>query len=820
MVQLLSTTAVSTTLPTLRVLEMASMQSSTMLSTTAACATQPTTLSLQQLPVHLLELILQHLHFKEQLGHCTHLSKHFSPLTATSLRYATVLLTDGTVSSISRSPRLLSLLAGATSVELVLDTIPLRSRAVRFLLSASNVDVLFPRLAHFRYRLSPLAVEDYVGWMLYEKEPQYSTMPLLPFLLARSNSLRSLHFDQHAELGPLHHIEMPPLLASITSLRCLVVAGRTLSVDVLPSLLALPLDTLDLSTCWLFNPNRASSPPPIASVADCALLRSCRVLHLPILRPDSVIHPLSPSWKAFVEAFVTERTDSTRLHALSVQHKLSPAANQRLVDLPPSRVLSMHLTVKQAQDAFFSRAAASPHFINMPLQLRLSVNCQKWTTSRRVQPFVSFVALHHDRIRSLSLTSLPLLPEFISSMMATVSRCTQLQSLDMQLMNERQQPKGREHKWDKRWTEQRRLDHLHTLRLSGLRDDHGQLHRLLLSCPALRVCSLDLPKISAHLLSALASSCPLLSRLHLTTSPRQLIGEAANTDEEPLLSTITSLRSLTHLVIHYSTKDGHVTPFVLRSLSALQPFLVGSPLRQLTLVVPAASLYQEAVTALLLTLPMLQTLKVASCETVCVSQLSTAWDNEHPDDHMDEEQPTHKSMQNSSLHHSALASVAQASSSLHSLELVISSTLLPVEHLSTLFAHCPVVTSIHLIIEDRYRFEFPESEHALVTLLHCIARIGLHCPLIEKITFYVQYFRPLGYKSQTWMVVGVKEVRDVVDAYELLTHAFAHLRLVREIGGGLEVLSDEADEYVRQKCLSNARCTTMLDWRTAPAAVE
>ena len=69
--------------------------------------------------------------------------------------------------------------------------------------------------------------------------------------------------------------ELPALLAPLTSLRQLRIDRMTLSTDILPSLLALSLDSLDLSTCSvsMVENSTASSPPTLRAVTGCALLQ-------------------------------------------------------------------------------------------------------------------------------------------------------------------------------------------------------------------------------------------------------------------------------------------------------------------------------------------------------------------------------------------------------------------------------------------------------------------------------------------------------------------------------------------------------------------
>ena len=279
------------------------------LAANSARTAQHAATSLLLLPTRLLELVLQHLTLAEQLSHSTRICKPFTPPTPNSIRYATLLLNEDTVWHISQSPRIPALLSAATSVVLQLDNLPPRSRALQFVLGAPNVDVLFPRLAHFSYQLCPLAVD----YRATPAQNQFSLLPLLPFLSARSVTLHSLHlFLQHMHGDETLSVDLPPLLAPLTALRRLRVDRMTLSLDVLPCLLSLPLASVDLSTCLVSAASSSSPSPPVTDVAECALLRSCRVLRLPRYGR------IPPCWKEYIDALVTHRSEHTHLHTLSV----------------------------------------------------------------------------------------------------------------------------------------------------------------------------------------------------------------------------------------------------------------------------------------------------------------------------------------------------------------------------------------------------------------------------------------------------------------------------------------------------------------------
>ena len=698
-------------------------------------------------------------------------------------------------------------------------------RAVQLLENERSIRLLFPHLVHFTYRHTALAADD-KDRVSKRKERrfkddwnhQYYMKPLLPFLSTRHATLRSLHISEHVKTSPRHLAELPVLLAPLTSLRRLRVDGVTLSTDFLPPLFAMSLDTLDLSNSLLLCYYKGAHPPPsIASVADCALLRSCRILRLPR-------HAGIASWQPVLEALVTERTESSRLQELSLRDTLTPTVIQRLVTLPPQCALTVYPVANDvAPNVFLSQAAASPHFTDMPRQLRLSLSCHKWNEQRHMQPFVSFVTAHHARIRSLQLISLPQLPEVISSALAVVSHCTQLRSLDMGVLTGHTKVlQG--HDQQVQWAEQRRFDHLQTLNLArGF--DQQEMIDLLSSCPALRSCSLNLPNL-VTLLNVLASCCPLLSRLQLReVASSELTGVTMSSQIPPTPPPPTPFRSLQQLDLLC-----HISPVGPPSLHALQPYLVDSPLRRLSLVVVDANSlvtaqhreqHQAAVTALLAALPTLEKVKVAwggSALMAAQRVNPTAIDDEDRSEEADNQRQQQQQQQqaahrppadSSSLPGLSSTRFEHPPSALVSLELVVSLYQPPIHHIGALLTHCPAVTHIRLIINNDDLHNPTLSP--LLTFLHYLAHIGLHCPLIEQINFVAVDVRR-DVQPEEQQVLDEQAVREVVDAYDMPAQAFGHLWRVRELRAGCEVLSEESVEYVRQKWLINVRDTVVLAW--------
>ena len=774
---------------------------------TACNTTQPAATSLHRLPHNLLELVLQHLSLAEQLSHTTHISKQCATPTAVSLRYTTLLLDDDTVWHISHSSRLLALLSTVPSVILQLNTVPQKSHALQFIARPPNVDTLFPHLAHFSFRLSALASADATRRMNGLADEPLSMLPLLPYLSARSATLRSLHISQcvhRIRYDETLTAELLPLLASFTALQRLCLAGMVLWSEQLPLLLALPLDTLDLSTTTVDTRDHDAQPPSIASVAGCALLRTCRILRLP-----RILY-LPSAWMDYVDAVVVARTDSDRPHTLTVHHRLGAAAAQQLFDLPPARSLSVAFSAVDAdEDAFFSHAAASPT-TRLPHRLRVVVDCPQYVPSS-MTPFVSFVAVHHACIRSLTNAVLPRSRAVSAVVLAAVSRCANLHELQLAGMEEKRRQKGYEAEAP-RWAEQARLDQLHTLKLTGLRDEQQSLCRLIAICPALRVCTLDCVDGSVGMLSALATSlatsCPLLSHLQLLgiTHDSELSLPVLASDERV---PPTPFRSLVRLDLHYT----HWFQQQPSPLAKLHPFLVHSPLRRLTLALQCEVAYGAAVTALLEAVPGLEKLRVGTGQWTVMIEEPTGWQvwDDEEDEEADEKRQT---VATCVVPVNRPVPVSDPPpSALDTLDLLLSPTFLSINHLVALLTHCPALTSIRLTISYK--------RDSLLHFLHCLAHIGRHCPSIADITFHLEaagerpvWGQPLP--EVTVRVVHVDEARDVVDTYELPAHAFAHLQSMRQVGDVREVLNEESAQYVRQQWFSAVRGAAIFDWHTLP----
>ena len=152
-------------------------------------------------------------------------------------------------------------------------------------------------------------------------------------------------------------------------------------------------------------------------------------------------------------------------------------------------------------------------------------------------------------------------------------------------------------------------------------------------------------------------------------------------------------------------------------------------------------------------------------------------------------------------HHLPLSpsQLQQPPSSLVKLQLIMQATLLSIDQLATL------LTSVSLTLTSAH------TEDVLPTFLHCLARIGRHCPLVEHIALRLHYLRQLP--GQEVILLGLREVQRVVNAYKLPEQAFTRLRRVRQVVFGLEVLSSEAAEYVRRHWLSGVRGAVSLDWQ-------
>ena len=173
---------------------------------------------------------------------------------------------------------------------------------MRFLLGVANLYNLFPHLAHFSCHFSERVMDDALGIRSPKLRcQQLSPLLLLPFLSARSASLLSLSISYHCNMSEEAVVEeLPALLAPLTSLQQLNVGHPMLSSASLAYLLTRPLDSLDLSASMIGLDSR--QPPPIADVAECTLLQTCRTLQL----PRQVVE--SEAWHAYFEAVVTEHS--------------------------------------------------------------------------------------------------------------------------------------------------------------------------------------------------------------------------------------------------------------------------------------------------------------------------------------------------------------------------------------------------------------------------------------------------------------------------------------------------------------------------------
>ena len=786
----------------------------------------PASCWLLHLPAPLFELVLQHLSLAQQLNHCSHLCYRLPPPTANSLRYSPLLLNDDVVRSLSQSPRLLALLTKATNVVLQFDGSPATSLATELLSNVSATDLLFPSLASFTYTLSHSA------WMDGAKrtarhpppidlhgphQPPLSTACLIPFLVARRDSLHSLCIEHR---GP-HKLQfdIDASLAPLSSLRRLYVAVP-LSGEDMTQLLTLPLDVLDLSKSVVGSQRQPGPPPPASSVDGCVLLQSCRVLRLP---QEDLERAVSPAWLAYLDAIVTARTASGRLHTLSVQHTLSAAATEQLLASPPSH----SLTVAVLHGNVLSQAAVTKQFLVdgvVPHQLRLSIVCGAWPSRSMLQPLIDFVGCYQPHFRSIKLTSLPHLERVASEVLMVVSHCANLRTLTVSGWPDWPRPQPR---WpdfrpsQTRWAERSQLA-LHSFTLDGLQASEADVCRLLSACPSLRACKLGLLELSVGMLHALSCSCPLLRHLQLDIA-----------DESALASTVAPavegqpaarpFRSLTQLDLYLQGTAIPLTPHSNGPLrlptvvSNLITCLFDSPLRQLRLAVRCNDgQYQPALMPLLMALPRLERLQTGSSrwQPVDTSLSITAWD----DTDVEETQAGHTAATppppSAALASSepalpaaappatSAASSASSASSLRSLDLRVSSALLPVEHLAALLSHCPAVTSIRLTVHAQ--------DGLLLLFLHCLGCIGLHCPLIEDVTFELD---PPGMPTRMHVAaLSVDEVRAVVDACQLPAGAFGALRCVCEVGDVVQALSAEAASYVRRRWLSGARAGAVLDW--------
>lgn len=257
--------------------------------------------------------------------------------------------------------------------------------------------------------------------------------------------------------------------------------------------------------------------PLLTSVAGCELLRSCRILRLP-----QVSCVLLPYWLAYLDDIVTQRTDSTLPHTLSVNHRMDAAAAEHLIASPPSRSLSIGmphgvcLNIPETELPFVIRADRSPQLVAQPRQLHLSITCDYWSTHSKMQPFIDLVMCRQRCLRSITLPELPRLEQVTREVLAAVSHCTNLQTLSLSAMKGRRRlhwlngPTSQTQR-----THRPQLSHLHTLTLTELKGARTKVCHLLSACPSLQVCVIRLRDVTVGMLRLLASSSQRLTRLQL-----------------------------------------------------------------------------------------------------------------------------------------------------------------------------------------------------------------------------------------------------------------------------------------------------------------
>ena len=770
---------------------------------------------LSLLPAPVIELILQLLTLGEQLNECTHLCKSFPPVSASTIRHAPpLLLTAVSVVRLSQSARLLALFTSATSVVLHVDSVPRSSRAWQFVTSSPNVELLFPQLSSFAFKLSAtVAAEEQRRRVPLQArvnndapaEPPVtplSMLPLLPFLTARQSTLRSLSI---VHPGYTLVAELTSLLTPLTSLRRLHLATQLIR-DSLMQLMSLPLDILDLSDSELSHERPGEQPNELEAVPS----RSWRVLRLP--QPYMRMHQYLFGG---LDAIVTARTSSTQPHTLSVQHMMSVAAAEQLINMPPSRSLAIVIAAAQAErEVFLSRAAAAPSFMAAPRQLHLSIDCSYWNNRTAMQPFIDFVTSHYHRLRSITLTELPRLDQVTNEALIAVSQCEKLESLSLSTSANRPRwPDTGPPSPEAVWSGQPPFTHLRTLSLTGLRGAQADVCRILSACPSLHICVLDLLDLSVDMLAVLASSCPLLRHLQLKVSDETALATSPTTNSERL-HPVAHFRSLVLLDLHYTAWSRTRPQHLLSVMTRLYSLLDGSPLRQLTLMLRFEVQYQVALTSRLPVAVKLERMRVTIGEwepfVAKPDQVTSGWDEE-VDDVEERKWKQHRA--------APLLPPAQlpspipvlphaqppTSSSLDSLDVIVSLDSLPIEHLELLLTHTPAITAIKLTIR------YPDSV-LLLSFLQSLAHIGTHCPRIERITYTLDGQAEAG----DVQVVSGDEVRSTVDQRVMAEHAFGCLRCVCEIGPARQVLSQEAAAYVRWRWMSNVRGVAILDWHTPP----
>ena len=760
--------------------------------------------SLSRLPAPLVELVLQQLSLSEQLNECTHLCQRFPPLTATTVRYATLLLSEDAARQLRHSPRLLALLSTVTSVVLQCDIAPDVSRAMQFVLTSSGVDSLFPYLSSFGFvlRHKAEAMTRFDGNELLEplrRQPFMAALAL--FLSARSITLHS--FRIHSPTLRSLDSELDNLLAPLTSLRRLYIAGQ-LSIDNISALLTLPLDVLDLSDSKL---SCMSFQRPSTTVLGSALLNSCRILRLPQLDHLTNAGP----WQVYLDSIATQRTDSARPHTLLVQHMMTAAAVRQLIDSPPSRCMTLTVSADSGQSQ-----VTSPQWLaskQLPHQLGLSISCFYWCDQRKLQPFFDVVTSYHGHIRSIDLSYLPRLKQTTVDVIETIGHCNQLETLNLSAVSING---GLQYHWSDspapqaHWPERACLARLHTLTLVNLVGAEQEICRLLSVCPSLQRCTLDLPNANISMLRVLALSCPLLSRLQLKLSNESIHATISHAGEEQSPS-IFSFRSLVRVDLCSPERSKlqrwpqHMSVFIRR----LALLLAGSPLKHVTLTLskPAETEYHQALIALITTLPRLLRLQVTTGRwpRLDAMEATATWDDD-VEGEADEKRAIATPL--SAAHMASVASVSplneSSTSQLHSLTLIVDPDSF--QHFASLLSRTPAVTSIQLSLR---------VENSSLLLLYCLAHIGRHCPLIQHITFAIDV--PNAH-SPPPPPLADDEVKDVVDAYQLPERAFGCLRSVSQVGEAVELLSQEAAGYVKRQWMSTVQQTVELEWHPATAA--